>query len=270
MKSTYINEEFTSAYPFAESQALPFPMSVITELSISYKETLLEEGETLYVASVVLSQDVVRISIASDSRLFGTISCNIGSGKAGIFSPEAWVADIHGFMFIGLVPTASYGAYAGHFKISPSCVFPIPSAVTGRYSFFDVNGVRVSVGRELRLSIYGGIGLSASGDTLMIERTLAAPAANLAVSPSDYAYTKVDSINGVAGDKLVLSTEAEGGSVISLDLFEKDLDGSIVAFGEGTSREDPPENPPAGDLIIGVINSAAGFSSCFTQQESEE
>lgn len=124
MKSTYLNDNMSSVYPFASNEVLPIARSCISSLGVCVYVRMAAEGTgritSVYVSNITVADDVVSLSMRTDTDVsLGVLKIERAGGTAAIHTDC-----ITGHMYgsTGIIDDRSIGAYSGHWELDSDCV----------------------------------------------------------------------------------------------------------------------------------------------------
>lgn len=124
MKSTYLNDNMSSVYPFASNEVLPIARSCIASLGVCVYVRMATEDTgritSVYVSNITVADDVVSLSMRTDTDVsLGVLKIGRAGGTAAIHTDC-----ITGHMYgsTGIIDDRSIGAYSGHWELDSDCV----------------------------------------------------------------------------------------------------------------------------------------------------
>lgn len=154
MKSTYLNDGFSTVYPFAFDAVLPFPLHCITGCGICLgnkdRDNPVTECPAVYISSLELSPTRVVARVAIDvtpepeedapgdaevAPVYEDVCTLVWADGKSVVSEQVndkwWVG---GWISPGLILPEDAGTYAGMFRLDESCIIQINRDVLGDIS----------------------------------------------------------------------------------------------------------------------------------------
>lgn len=161
MKNTYINEDRLNAHPFDPSAVLTFPASCIVNAGFNIKT---DAPVRVLVSSVHIEAGGMSLVICIEKEVDGIIYTPVvgkisidttAQNATGYVENIGSDVKIWGYATAGSVHQNDYGTYTGKFYIDPSCVYCTTSAVFGRHTTLNINGVTYVMPEVLDIACAG-------------------------------------------------------------------------------------------------------------------
>lgn len=260
MPNTYLNENFTSPYPFFGNAALPFPQACIVGLGVCIHSN--EPIYPVYATSISIGLDSVYMVLCYEKDgqtiTLGTLFADTNSkDKTGLLTDTA-TTDVSGFLYLGMITPDAVGQYTGKFYIDPSCVSYMPDSIFGVHKYININDSSQQISQVLSIATTGLLNLT--GTTIEGTEESATDALYSFTDENIY-EANVKTINGVAtlvpgytgtlrlvGDASITFHADKIPS--NLNITNGDLDPAVRAKMEGTT-------------VVVVINGGTTFPSCY-------
>lgn len=165
MHSTYINDLKDCAYPFMAGRAYPFPLSLITGMSLCLYSPP-DNAASLGISSISVANQRIFVVATYNDRPLGYFDLDSASGtRDSIFRSYASgmagsgeVPMATGHMTIGEVP-ADAVSYSGFWQLDPSCVRFMVLGGMDMYSYYSqeyqINGVNHEFGKIFSIDTDG-------------------------------------------------------------------------------------------------------------------
>lgn len=154
MKSTYLNDAWSSTYPFVADAVLPFPMHCIVGAGVCVKPN---KGQTscpaVVITSVEFTEDGISAFICLGDYPMGTVMCGLNQQETARLSTDDW--DIIAWLVPGQLDQASLGTYKCSLALDAACVQFMPRDMYGDRCVLAVNTVPHEVPENLLLTASG-------------------------------------------------------------------------------------------------------------------
>ena len=150
MKSTYINDNKSSLYPFAIDQELPFSLSCFAGCGICMTGVY---SNNVALSGVEIGLDWLAADVNVGGVLCGRLECS--NGRCYVSKGIAGTVVVSGWILPGTISGTDCGVYDGPFRLDPRCITWLdPDEVTGAGALV-VNGVEHDMPSVLALSFKG-------------------------------------------------------------------------------------------------------------------
>ena len=295
MLNTYLNDNQSMAYPFYGGGSLPFPMCVITGLSLCILvDDTAEPASTniLYADSVTISSDSVTVVICRKADLTTTEvvgvltatmqgSCNYIPSyvDASVYSESDGIQTLYeelaardnvvfrtttstGFMQLGSIPESAVGSYKGPFYIDPSCAIYMKDSVFGKHKKYQIGLDSSDIGQSFIINTSGLLtwtkNNSADANSYTIDNKFDTDSQELVVL--DAATRR--SVTDLCGYRIESVGEADAYPILTLvgepeALIKFDISGAPTAGTVIDGGTACPDTP-----VIITITGTTGFPNC--------
>lgn len=162
MKNTYLNDAYSSTYPFVADAVLPFPMHCIVGAGVClrYKHDYgYEPGvyPSVYVSNIEFTSTGMTASISLDSVQAGICTFTASIQKPAVLSTDDW--DVLLWIVPGMIDEQSIGTYNTTLKLDPVCIHYISVEAKSKFSRIYINDEEYNVDEQLTIETSGLINM---------------------------------------------------------------------------------------------------------------
>lgn len=167
MKSTYINDNMLSAYPFAADEVLPISRSCISSLGVCLYVHMYDDTRgdisSVHISNMTITNDGASLSLRTDTGVaLGVLKIGRTGGTAVV---RADGIDGHMYGATGIIDDRSVGTYSGQWKLDSDCVNIVkiaPEAYAKTIHGVGANSARMDTQHTLYLNILGDVNVTLS------------------------------------------------------------------------------------------------------------